>query len=69
VVTLSFQKWLSLTTEEKQGLEYLKKALSPLLINLMEKTDLNLELHPYNIYQQMINEQEMETGQKSTLER
>jgi len=35
----------------KQGLEYLKKTLSPLLLNLVEKSDLNLELHPLNIYQ------------------
>lgn len=30
----------------KQGLEYLKTVLGPLLKGVMEKTDLNLELHP-----------------------
>jgi len=53
----------------KQGLEYLKTRIGPCLIKIMGKEDLNLELHPNTIYQQMINDQEMETGQKSTLER
>eukprot|EP01087_Luapelamoeba_hula_P002864 TRINITY_DN1266_c0_g1_i2.p1 TRINITY_DN1266_c0_g1~~TRINITY_DN1266_c0_g1_i2.p1 ORF type:complete len:921 (+),score=243.14 TRINITY_DN1266_c0_g1_i2:199-2961(+) len=53
----------------KQGHEYLRNTLGPLLKIVMEKTDLSLELHPLNIYQGMINEAEIRTGEKSTLER
>lgn len=53
----------------KQGLEYLRSTLGPLLKIVMEKTDLSLELHPTVIYQSMINEMEIRTGEKSTLER
>jgi len=53
----------------KQGLEYLRTTLGPLLKTVMEKTDLSLELHPINIYHSMINDEEIKTGQKSTLER
>jgi Ras GTPase-activating-like protein IQGAP2/3 len=62
-------KMLITYNRRKQGTEYLKKTLQPLLSSLMEKTELNLELHPLIIYQGIINDQEMETGQKSTLER
>jgi len=53
----------------KQGLEYLKATLGPLLKIVMEKTDLSLDLNPQTIYQSMINEQEIRTGEKSSLER
>ncbi|KAL6067246.1 Ras GTPase-activating-like protein rgaA [Balamuthia mandrillaris] len=53
----------------KLGLEYLKTTLGPLLKTVMEKADLNLELHPLLIYQNMINEMEIRTGEKSSLER
>jgi len=53
----------------KQGLEYLRSTLGPLLKIVMDKVDLSLELHPTVIYQSMINEMEIRTGEKSTLER
>lgn len=53
----------------KQGLEYLRSTLGPLLKIVMEKTDLSLDLNPMTIYKDMINEMEIRTGEKSTLER
>jgi len=53
----------------KLGLEYLKKTLAPLLQTLIDKSEMNLEMNPVNVYQQMITDEELETGQKSTLER
>jgi Ras GTPase-activating-like protein IQGAP2/3 len=53
----------------KQGLEYLKRTLAPLLSVVIERNDLNLELHPLQIYNAMINETEIKTGEKSSLER
>lgn len=53
----------------KQGLEYLRTTLGPLLKVVMEKKDLSLELNPMLIYTSMINEMEIKTGEKSTLER
>lgn len=52
----------------KQGSEFLKSVLGPLLKNFITK-DLNLELKPQNIYQAMINDREIDSGQKSTLDR
>jgi len=52
----------------KQGLEYIKKMMEPTLNRTMKK-ELNLELNPLNIYQTRLNEIEIETGEKSTLER
>eukprot|EP00005_Dracoamoeba_jomungandri_P001282 CAMPEP_0174252074 /NCGR_PEP_ID=MMETSP0439-20130205/1701_1 /TAXON_ID=0 /ORGANISM="Stereomyxa ramosa, Strain Chinc5" /LENGTH=892 /DNA_ID=CAMNT_0015332565 /DNA_START=22 /DNA_END=2700 /DNA_ORIENTATION=- len=53
----------------KQGLKYLKQTLGPLLGQVMDKSDLSLELHPLMIYQGMIAEKEITTGEKSSLER
>jgi len=53
----------------KQGLEYLKKTLQPLLTAVVEKGELNLELHPLQIYNAMINDNEIKTGEKSNLDR
>jgi len=52
----------------KQGLEFLKTVLAPILKSVMTK-EFNLELKPAVIYQTMISEQEVTTGQKSTLKR
>jgi Ras GTPase-activating-like protein IQGAP2/3 len=52
----------------KQGLEFLKTVLSPILKNVITK-DINLELKPMMIYQTMISDQEISTGQKSTMDR
>jgi len=53
----------------KQGLEYLKKTLAPLVQAVVDKNELNLELHPLQIYNAMINEKEIKTGEKSNLDR
>lgn len=53
----------------KQGLQFLRKVLGPHLTPLVNQEDLVLELHPGLVYQQMINEMEIRTGAKSTLER
>eukprot|EP01088_Endostelium_zonatum_P021602 TRINITY_DN864_c0_g2_i1.p1 TRINITY_DN864_c0_g2~~TRINITY_DN864_c0_g2_i1.p1 ORF type:complete len:929 (-),score=306.49 TRINITY_DN864_c0_g2_i1:44-2830(-) len=53
----------------KQGLEFLRKILSPVIKKVMERTDLSLEIQPKNIYLSMINEQEIKSGEKSKLER
>jgi len=34
----------------KQGLEYLKKTLAPLVSTVVDKSDLNLELHPLHLH-------------------
>jgi len=52
----------------KQGLDFLKTVLAPILKDVMTK-DFNLELKPQMIYQGMISEQEIITGNKSTLDR
>ena len=53
----------------KQGLEYLRKTLGPVLKKVMEKTDLNLDIQPKTIYFGMINDLEIKSGEKSKLER
>jgi len=53
----------------KQGLEFLKTVVGPILKSFIAKGDVNLELNPTVIYQSMISEQEIRTGAKSTLER
>eukprot|EP01099_Mayorella_cantabrigiensis_P000423 TRINITY_DN1192_c0_g5_i2.p1 TRINITY_DN1192_c0_g5~~TRINITY_DN1192_c0_g5_i2.p1 ORF type:complete len:570 (+),score=148.18 TRINITY_DN1192_c0_g5_i2:80-1789(+) len=53
----------------KLGLEYLKSSLSPVLTKVIQMEDLNLELSPLLVYQQMINDIEIKTGEKSNLER
>jgi Ras GTPase-activating-like protein IQGAP2/3 len=49
----------------KQGIEYLKKVIGPVVVDVMGKADLNLEVNPKIVYQAMINEEEIQTGQKS----
>jgi len=53
----------------KQGLEYLRKTLGPVLKKVMEIQDLSLDISPKTIYSGMINEQEIKTGEKSNLAR
>eukprot|EP01117_Protostelium_nocturnum_P020952 TRINITY_DN97_c0_g1_i1.p1 TRINITY_DN97_c0_g1~~TRINITY_DN97_c0_g1_i1.p1 ORF type:complete len:852 (-),score=397.92 TRINITY_DN97_c0_g1_i1:65-2620(-) len=52
----------------KQGVEYLKSLLSPLIKNVIGK-DVNLELRPSNVYNAMISDIEISTGEKSQLDR
>lgn len=53
----------------KQGVEYLKEVLGPLIKKVMEKGALNLDLNPKLIYQKMITETEIRTGRPSDLPR
>jgi len=52
----------------KQGKEFLKGLCAP-VIKLVTAQELNLEIKPLIIYQNMINEAEISSGQKSTLDR
>eukprot|EP01099_Mayorella_cantabrigiensis_P006851 TRINITY_DN585_c0_g1_i1.p1 TRINITY_DN585_c0_g1~~TRINITY_DN585_c0_g1_i1.p1 ORF type:complete len:871 (+),score=226.12 TRINITY_DN585_c0_g1_i1:44-2656(+) len=53
----------------KLGLEYLKQTLSPILNKFLAKEDMNLELGALGIYQNMINDIEIRTGEKCPLDR
>jgi len=54
----------------KPGMEYLKKALSPIMKRIISKADdLNFELNPSVIHHQLINEMEIRTGEKSTVDK
>ncbi|EGC29378.1 Ras GTPase-activating protein [Dictyostelium purpureum] len=57
-------------TRRKQGHEFLKQIIAPILENnVVNAPDLNLELNAVQVYQNMISEQEIQTGAKSTLNR
>ncbi|EGG18524.1 RasGTPase-activating protein [Cavenderia fasciculata] len=57
-------------TRRKQGHEFLKQIIAPILENyVINVPDLNLELNPVQVYQNMISEIEIQTGSKSTLNR
>ncbi|GAM19221.1 hypothetical protein SAMD00019534_023960 [Acytostelium subglobosum LB1] len=57
-------------TRRKQGHEFLKQIIAPILENhVINAPDLNLELNAVQIYQNMISEQEIQTGAKSTMNR
>ena len=53
----------------KQGLEFLRKILLPVLKKVMERTDLSLDIQPKTIYFSIINDQEIKSGEKSKLDR
>jgi len=53
----------------KQGHEYLKQIIAPILDAVTNIVDLNLELNVIQIYQAMITEIEIQTGAKSNLPR
>lgn len=53
----------------KQGVDYLKEVLGPLVKKVMEKGKLNLDLNPKLIYSKMITETEIRTGKPSDLPR
>jgi hypothetical protein len=56
-------------TRRKQGHEYLKQIIAPILDSVTNIVDLNLELNIVQIYQAMITDIEIQTGAKSTLNR
>jgi len=51
------------------GQTYLKNALSKILFGLAEDNQLDLEVNPIKVYEQVINEEESETGKPSELPR
>jgi len=61
-------KMLMSYNQRKQGLDFLKALISPLMksVNL---NDINLEIKPSLVYSVMINEAEINSGQKSNLDR
>jgi hypothetical protein len=62
-------KMLVTYNRRKLGTQYLRQTIGPLLLQVMERTDLNLELNPVQVYHIMINELETRTGVKSALQR
>eukprot|EP00027_Filamoeba_sp_ATCC50430_P012203 CAMPEP_0168574896 /NCGR_PEP_ID=MMETSP0413-20121227/19350_1 /TAXON_ID=136452 /ORGANISM="Filamoeba nolandi, Strain NC-AS-23-1" /LENGTH=918 /DNA_ID=CAMNT_0008608319 /DNA_START=71 /DNA_END=2824 /DNA_ORIENTATION=+ len=52
----------------KQGSEFLRSVIGPVLKDIIAK-DVNLETKPNIIYQTMISQQEIESGQRSTMDR
>jgi len=55
--------------KRKQGSEFLQAVLGPMIKDMLQKGNVNLELKPQMIYQGMINEKEIATGEKSNLDR
>jgi len=56
-------------TRRGPGQSYLKKALSECFKRVINLGDLNLEINPLKVYEQMINDIEVETGQTCELPR
>jgi Ras GTPase-activating-like protein IQGAP2/3 len=56
-------------TRRGPGQSYLKNVLSERINNLIEYNDIDLEINPLKVYDQMIQDIEMETGASSTLRR
>lgn len=56
-------------TRRGPGQQYLKTTLTGVLSNLCSQSNLILEINPLKVYIEMINEYEIKTGQKSTLNR
>lgn len=52
----------------KQGSEFLRSVIGPVLKDIIAK-DVNLETKPNIIYQTMISQQEIDSGQRSTMDR
>ncbi|KYQ88346.1 RasGTPase-activating protein [Tieghemostelium lacteum] len=55
--------------KRKQGTDYLKAVIGPILTNVIKQDNLNLELKPAAVYAAIISEQEIRTGEKSPLDR
>eukprot|EP01113_Clastostelium_recurvatum_P027013 TRINITY_DN324_c0_g1_i3.p1 TRINITY_DN324_c0_g1~~TRINITY_DN324_c0_g1_i3.p1 ORF type:complete len:832 (+),score=362.11 TRINITY_DN324_c0_g1_i3:64-2559(+) len=53
----------------KQGHQFLKQVIAPILDTVINQADLNLELNPVTIYHTMISDIEIQTGTKSNLNR
>lgn len=55
--------------KRKQGSEYLKTTLAPLIQQVVKQQDIMLDMRPTGVHQWLINEKEIRTGEKSTLDR
>lgn len=53
--------------KRKQGVEYLRTSIEPVVRKIMQKKELDLEINPVAIYQKMITDQEIKTGKTSDL--
>mmetsp|Transcript_371 Transcript_371/g.457 ORF Transcript_371/g.457 Transcript_371/m.457 type:complete len:780 (+) Transcript_371:7-2346(+) len=56
-------------TRRGPGQQYLKQVLTKVLTEITSAPDLTLEINPTKVYEAMLNRQESETGQVSTLNR
>mmetsp|Transcript_22707 Transcript_22707/g.89808 ORF Transcript_22707/g.89808 Transcript_22707/m.89808 type:complete len:920 (-) Transcript_22707:110-2869(-) len=61
-------KMINSYNKRKQGLEYLKKTLAPILEKFI-KNNVNLEFNPMQVYHAMIGEYEIRTGEPSPLDK
>ena len=53
--------------KRKQGIEYLKASIEPVVRKIMQKNQIDIEINPIVIYQKMITDQEIKTGKTSDL--
>lgn len=53
--------------KRKQGVEYLKASIEPVVRKIMQKNHIEVEINPVAIYQKMITDQEIKTGKTSDL--
>lgn len=56
-------------TRRSPGQHYLKTTVTPVLQNITDAQELNLEVNPLKVYEEMINEYEVRTGKISALDR
>eukprot|EP00026_Physarum_polycephalum_P002687 Phypoly_transcript_02695.p1 GENE.Phypoly_transcript_02695~~Phypoly_transcript_02695.p1 ORF type:complete len:813 (+),score=183.58 Phypoly_transcript_02695:90-2528(+) len=55
--------------KRKLGSEYLKTTLAPLIQQVVKQQDIMLDMRPTAVHQWLINQKEIRTGEKSTLDR
>ena len=53
--------------KRKQGVEYLKASIEPVVKKILQKKIIDVEVNPVAIYQKMITDQEIKTGKTSDL--
>jgi len=56
-------------TRRSPGQHYLKQVITPVLKQITDNTELNLEVNPLKVYEEMINQYETQTGKISELDR
>jgi hypothetical protein len=60
---------VSTYNRRKQGVHYLQSVLSKLLNNIISDAEFDMELKPLSVYNKMIADHEVQTGNKWTEER